>query len=255
MGSCTTFEVRGHVAYITLNRPEKRNAINRQMRRELQESFVRVKAERAIWAAILTGNGEVFSSGRDLSELEGATDDDGSVMTTDELCMLQRHVYKPIVAALNGPCLAQAAGFAENSDIVIFSEQASIGWPHVKRGITSVSGTSFLADAIPWNQAMAVLMRGRSIDAEQALQLSIANEVVAQTQLLPTAQRWVDEILENAPLAVQAIKEAARRGQDLHVTDRVYLSRSILNRTLLTEDAREGLRAFREKRKPVWKGE
>ena len=254
MGNFTTFEIKDHVAYITLNRPEKRNAINRAMRKELQEAYARVKTDREIWAVIMTGNGEAFSSGRDLSELERPGNDDGSVMTTDELCFVQRFIYKPIVVALNGPCLAQAAGMAENADIVIFSERASIGWPHVKRGITSVSGPSFLANAIPWNQAMAVLMRGGSISANQALQLGMANEVVPHDQLSSAAERWVREILENAPLAVQAIKEAARRGQELHVMDRVYLARSIMNRMLLTEDAREGLLAFKEKRKPVWKG-
>lgn len=254
MSEVTNFEINDHVAYITLNRPDKRNAINRAMRKELQEAYTRVKADREIWAVILTGRGDIFSSGRDLSELILPGDEDGSVMTTDELYLYQRYIYKPIVAALNGPCLAQAAGFAENADILIFSERATIGWPQVTRGFSSVSGPSFLPHAIPWNQAMAILMRGRAISANEALQLGMANEVVPHDQLLSTAQRWVREILGNAPLAVQAIKEAARRGQELHVMDRVYLARGILNRVLLSEDSREGLLAFKEKRRPVWKG-
>lgn len=254
MSKVTDFEINDHVAYITLNRPDKKNAINRPMRKELQEAYTRVKADREIWAVILTGKGEVFSSGRDLSEVGAAGDEDGTVMTTDELYLYQRFIYKPIVAALNGPCLAQAAGFVENADILIFSERATIGWPQVTRGFSSVSGPSFLPHVIPWNQAMAVLMRGRPLSADEALRLGMANEVVPHDQLLSVAQRWVREILQNAPLAVQAIKEAARRGQELHVTDRIPLARGILNRVLLSEDSREGLLSFKEKRRPVWKG-
>jgi enoyl-CoA hydratase/carnithine racemase len=158
------------------------------------------------------------------------------------------------VLALNGPCLAQGGGFALNADIVVFSERASIGWPQVRRGISSVSGPTFLPHAIPWNQAMACLMRGRFIEAPEALRLGLANEVVPHEQLMEAAERWVRELLGNAPLAVHAIKEAARRGQELPVVDRMYLARDIANRVLLSEDAKEGVAAFKEKRKPEWKG-
>jgi enoyl-CoA hydratase/carnithine racemase len=254
MEQTVLFEVRDHVAYITLNRPEKKNAINRAMRKEVQDAYVRVKNDPDIWAAVLTGAGAVFCSGKDLFERLDPADEDGSVMSNDELYMYQRFIYKPFVLALNGPCLAQGGGFALNADIVVFSERASIGWPQVKRGISSVSGPTFLPHAVPWNQAMACLMRGRFIEAEDALRLGLANEVVPHGELMAAAERWVREILENAPLAVHAIKEAARRGQELPVVDRTYLSRDIANRVLLSEDSKEGVRAFREKRAPVWKG-
>src|SRR5690606_24954264 len=128
--------------------PDKKNAINRAMRKEVQDAYVRVKNDPNIWAAVLTGNGEVFCAGKDLMEKIRPEDDDGTVMSNDELYMFQRDIYKPIILALNGPCLAQGGGFALNADIVIFSERASIGWPQVKRGISSVSGPSFLAHAI-----------------------------------------------------------------------------------------------------------
>jgi enoyl-CoA hydratase/carnithine racemase len=248
------FEVRDHVAYITLNRPDKKNAINRAMRKEVQEAYVRVKNDAGIWAAVLTGAGSVFCSGKDLFEKVNPEDEDGSVMSNDELYMYQRFIYKPFVLALNGPCLAQGGGFALNADILIFSERASIGWPQVMRGISSVSGPTFLPHAIPWNQAMGYLMRGRFIEAREALRLGIANQVVPHEGLLPAAERWVREILENAPLAVHAIKEAGRRGQELPVVDRTYLARDIANRVLLSEDSREGIVAFKDKRKPIWKG-
>lgn len=254
MEKTVLFEVRDHVAYITLNRPDKKNAIDRAMRKALQDAYVRVKSDPDIWAVVLTGTGSVFCSGKDLLEKIEPADEDGSVMSNDELYMFQRFIYKPFVLALNGPCLAQGGGFALNADIVIFSERASIGWPQVKRGISSVSGPSFLPHAIPWNQAMACLMRGKFIDAEAALRLGLANEVVPHEQLLSTAERWVREILENAPLAVQAIKEAGQRGRELPVVDRTYLARDIANRVLLSADAKEGVLAFREKRRPRWQG-
>lgn len=252
MNSTVLFEVRDHVAVITLNRPEKKNAINRAMRKEVQDAFIRVRYDADIWGAVITGNGETFCSGKDL--LEKLPDEDGEVMSNDELYLYLRFIYKPILSALNGAALAQGAGFALNSDIVIMAENASIGWPQVRRGISSVSGPSYIPHAIPWNQAMGFLMRGRFIEAADAYRFGIANEVVPRERLMETAHRWMAEIMENAPLAVQAIKEAARRGQELPVKDRMYLARDIANHVLLSEDAKEGILAFREKRKPVWKG-
>ncbi|TCT09600.1 enoyl-CoA hydratase/isomerase family protein [Paralcaligenes ureilyticus] len=254
MEKTVLFEVRERVAYITLNRPDKKNAINRAMRKEIQDAYLRVKTDPGIWAAVLTGNGEVFCSGKDLMEKNLPEDDDGSIMSNDELYLFQRFIYKPIVLALNGPCLAQGGGFALNADIVVFSERASIGWPQVKRGISSVSGPSFLPHAIPWNQAMACLMRGKFIEADEALRLGIANEVVPHGQLLQVAERWAREILENAPLAVCAIKEAARRGQEIPAMDRMYQARDVANRVLLSQDSKEGITAFKEKRKANWVG-
>lgn len=254
MNDTVLFEIRERVAYITLNRPEKKNAINRAMRKELQDAYVRVKNDPDIWAAVLSANGEVFCAGKDLLEKLRPEDEDGSVMSNDELYLFQRFIYKPIVLALNGPCLAQGGGFVLNADIVICSERASIGWPQVRRGISSVSGPSFLPHAVPWNQAMAYLMRGMPIPADAALKLGIANEVVPHEELLPAAERWVRQILENAPLAVCAVKEAARRGQEIPVMTRMYQARDIANRVLLSEDSKEGIAAFREKRKAEWAG-
>ena len=253
MGEAVLYEVRDHIAFITLNRPQAKNALNRSMRKELQDAYTDVKFNRDIRLAILTGAGDVFCSGKDLFEKVRPEDEDGSVMDNDELYLFQRHVYKPIILAINGPCLAQGGGFAFNADILIMSERGSIGWPQVKRGISSVSGPTLLPDAIPWNQAMGYLMRGKPIPAQECLRLGIANEVVPHEQLMATAERWAQEILENAPLAVYAIKEAARRGSEIPYEGRGHLARDVANRVLLSEDSKEGILAFREKRKPQWK--
>lgn len=254
MGETVQYEVRGHVAYITLDRPEKKNALSRAMRKEVQDAFTDVKFNREVWVAILTANGDTFCSGKDLFEKIPPEMEKGDVMSNDELYLFLRNTYKPYIVALNGPCLAQGGGFALNADIIIMSERASIGWPQVKRGISSVSGPCFLPHAISWNIAMGYLMRGKFISAEEAYRLGLANEVVPHEKLLETAERWAQEILVNAPLAVHAIKEAGRRGLEVPVDTRVYMARDVADRLLSGEDAREGVLAFREKRAPKWQG-
>lgn len=254
MGEAVDYAVRDHVAYVTLNRPDKKNAINRAMRKEIQDAFTDVKCNPEIWLAILTANGDTFCSGKDLFEKIPPEMEKGDVMSNDELYLFQRNTFKPFIIALNGACLAQGGGFALNADIVVMSERASIGWPQVKRGISSVSGPSFLPHAVPWNIAMAYLMRGKFINAEEAYRLGLANEVVPHDQLMPAAERWARELMESAPLAVHAIKEAGRRGLEVPVETRVYMARDVANRVLLSDDAKEGVLAFREKRAPKWKG-
>ncbi len=251
-GEAIRYEVSDHIARITLNRPDKKNAINRAMRKEIQEAYIDVKNNPDIWLAIIAAEGDVFCAGKDI--LETPSEDDSSIMSNDELYLFLRHIYKPIICAIGGPCLAQGGGFALNSDIVIMSERASIGWPQVMRGISSVSGPTLCAHALPWTQAMGYLMRGKFIPAAECYRLGLANEVVSQEELLPAADRWAAEILESAPLAVRAIKESARRGQDLPFEDRVYMARDVADRILLSEDSKEGILAFREKRKPIWRG-
>ena len=254
MGEAVQYEVRNHIAYITLDRPTKKNALNRAMRKEVQDAFTDVKFNADIWVAILTGNGDTFCSGKDLFEKIPPEMEKGDVMSNDELYLFLRNTFKPFIVALNGPCLAQGGGFALNADIVIMSERASIGWPQVKRGISSVSGPCFLPHAIPWNIAMGCLMRGKFIDAQEAYRLGLANEVVPHEKLMESAERWAGEIMENAPLAVHAIKEAGRRGLEVPADTRVYMARDVANRLLNSEDAREGVLSFKEKRKPQWKG-
>lgn len=252
-GEAVRYFIRDHVAHLVLARPEKRNAINRAMRREVQAAYFDVKNNPDVWLLILSAEGEVFCAGKDLHEKVTPEEEDGSVLSNDELYHYQRSIYKPIICALDGPCLAQGAGFALNSDIVVMSERASIGWPQVLRGISSVSGPTFCVHALPWVQAMGFLMRGRPIPAQDCLRLGLASEIVASVDLMAAAERWAGEILASAPLAVRAVKEAARRGQDMTFVDRMYMARDVANRILSSEDAKEGVRAFKEKRRPVWK--
>lgn len=246
------FEVKDHIATITLNRPDKMNALNRAMRKELQEAFRQIKYDTDIWIAIITGEGKAFCSGKDL--LEKLPDEDGLVMSNDELYMFQRHIYKPIIAAINGACLAQGAGLALGSDIRIIADHATFGWPQVKRGISSVSGPTMFATEVPLAVALKYLMRGVPMTAKEAHELHVVHEVVPLVDLMTAAHRWAGEILQAAPVAVQGIKEAAVRAQGLPLHERISMARGVANRVLLSDDSKEGVLAFKEKRAPRWTG-
>lgn len=249
----TRFSLDGPIARLTLARPEKKNALNRTMRQEVQAAFYDVETRQDIWICVIDAEGDVFCSGKDLLEKVDPADEDGSVLSNDELFLYQRRIYKPFILAADGACLAQGAGFALSSDIVIMTERASIGWPQVRRGISTVSGPSQGLHAIPWQAGMGFLLRGKPISAQDAFRFGICNEIASCEDLLPCALRWAAEILESAPLAVQAVKEAGRRGQWLDIDPRMRLARDIANRVLLTDDAKEGIAAFKEKRRPIWK--
>lgn len=255
------FEVKDHIATITLNRPDKMNALNHSMRKELQDAFREVKYNSDIWIAILTGEGRGFCSGKDLLEktskgFVGAEppEEDGLVMSNDELYMFQRHIYKPFIAAINGACLAQGAGLALASDIRIMADHAIFGWPQVKRGISSVSGPTLFATEVPLAVALKYLLRGVPMTAKEALELHVVHELVPLDKLMETAHRWAAEILEGAPLAVQGIKESSVRSQGLPLQERISMARGVSNRVLLSQDSKEGILAFKEKRAPRWTG-
>lgn len=250
--STVLYEVKDKVAYITMNRPEKLNAINKEMRSELFQAFADVKDNPDVWVAIITGAGRAFTVGHDLLEMGGEEEARGA--STDDLYLLQFTTFKPIIAAINGYCLAQGGGLALCSDIRIASEEAQFGWPQVKRGIASVSGPCLLAHRVPLAYALEFLMTGELISASEAYRLNLVNRVVPREELMPSAEALAHKIRDNAPLAVRAIKEVTIRGLEMGLDNRVRLARLMLRRINQTEDAREGLAAFAQKRQPAWQG-
>ena len=246
------YEVKEGIAYITLNRPEKLNAINPEMRELLWDAFQDVRNNDEVRCAIVTGSGRAFSTGHDLVAMASARANEGP--TTGDLYVEQSKIWKPIISAINGICLAQGCGIALGSDIRIASSEAQFGWPQAKRGISSVSGPALLSQVVPRNIAFEFLFTGDFVDAQKALELMLVNYVVAPEDVMPRAEEMARKITANAPLSLAAIKEASVKGSEMGLEERVAFAQRKRDEVLATEDAQEGVRAFAEKRAPVWRG-
>tara|TARA_B100000315_G_scaffold189156_1_gene178998 strand:+ start:853 stop:1617 length:765 start_codon:yes stop_codon:yes gene_type:complete len=246
------YEIKEGIAYITMNRPEKLNAINPEMRQLLWDAFQDVKNNPEVRCAIVTGRGRAFSTGHDLVAMAAARSNEGP--STGDLYVVQCNIWKPIISAINGICLAQGCGIALGSDIRIASSEAQFGWPQAKRGISSVSGPALLSQVVPRNIAFEILFTGEFIDAQRALELMLVNHVVAPEEVMPRAEEMARKITANAPLSIAAIKDAAVNGAAMDLERRVAYAQSRRDFVLHTEDAQEGVKAFAEKRAPVWKG-
>ena len=249
------YEVKGRIAYITMNRPEKLNAMTHEMLKGLWDAFTNLRDDPDIWLGIVTGEGRAFSVGHDLVEMSAGGKMADVPGSTDELYyFMATEIWKPIIAAVNGLCLAQGAGVALGADIRVAADSAQFGWPQVKRGISSISGPSILSRRVPIGTALELLLTGDFIDAAKALELGLVNYVLPADEVMNKAEELAAKILANAPLAVRAMKEAAMRGLDLPLRDRLEVATSVYDRLQDTEDAREGLSAFQEKRPAVFRG-
>lgn len=253
--STVEFEVRDKVGYITMNRPEKLNAIDVEMRNELWQALHEINDNPDIWMAVITGNGRAFSVGHDLAAMSGRSDAlYDTEISTEDLYVYQSQIFKPLIAAINGFCLAQGGGLALASDIRIASDKAQFGWPQAKRGIGSVSGPCMLAQKIPINLAFEYLFTGDMISAERAYEMGMVNHVVPHEDLMDEVEKFLHKLKQNAPIPMRTMKEVAVRGQSMRLEDRVRLAGIVNRRLQSTEDALEGIKAFQEKRTPVFHG-
>ena len=250
------FSVENKVAYITLNRPEKLNALNHQMVADIFSAFHEVRENPDIWVAVLSGQGRAFSTGHDLNMGFGARQQEGRPSgNTDDLYVFLGETWKPIIAACNGYCLAQGAGLALMSDIRIASESTQFGWPQVKRGIPSISGPTILSQYVPLGFAFKTLFSGELFSAQEAYRVGLVQEVVPDDQLMERARDLANTIAENAPLAVSTIKKAAITGMAIpSLAERTKNSAKYAAEIRDSEDSKEGLLAFAEKRAPKFVG-
>ena len=250
----------GKIATVTLDRPERMNAISPEMGRGLDEFWREFNADENLHIAIITGAGRAFCAGRDLVR-DSAHDDERararrSAAAADGLGSWgPTSTNKPVIAAINGWCLAGGFALALSCDIRIMAEGARIGSMAPKRGLLPGGGqVQRLARYVPFGVALEILLRANHIEAHEAHRIGLANAVTTPEDLLPTAQAWAEEIAANAPLAIRAAKQAAYEGmlnqsgfaQGMAIESRLY------SQIMETRDAREGATAFAEKRPPTF---
>jgi E-phenylitaconyl-CoA hydratase len=251
-------ELTGGVAVITINRPERMNAMDADAYAALSEAWVRVRDDTSIRVAVVTGAGErAFSTGADIKSFLTDPADLSGFWNTQRDQLLNRglEVFKPIIAAVNGYCLGGGMTLLLATDIRIAAEHASFGLSEVKRGvIPGNGGTQRVMSQLPYPIAMELLLTGDRFDAATAERWGLVNRVVAADELMATAMDYAERIAANAPLAVQAAKELALRSRDMDLTSGLRLEQTMNRLLMFSADAQEGPAAFAEKRPPQFEG-
>jgi E-phenylitaconyl-CoA hydratase len=253
------FEVLdGGIAVITINRPEKRNALDAEHYLALSEAWTRVRDDAEIRVAVITGAGDkVFSAGADLKSWIGRKVDMSEIWQTQRGMLLNRglEIWKPVIAAINGHCIAGGMTLMLATDIRVTAEHATFALSEVKRGIIAANGgTQRLPDQLPHAIAMEMLLIGDAIDAATAARWGLVNKVVPAGEVREAALEYARRIAANAPLAVQAAKELALRGTQQGLAAGLRFEQFVNYILQRTEDAAEGRSAFAEKRPPRFRG-
>lgn len=261
------YEKKDHIVLITMDRYEKRNAIDQEHSDAMIESWRKFRDDADAWVAIVTGVKNAFCAGGDLTQMgnlaeelrtQGHSETQQSYKAEDggNFSLKGFEIYKPIIAAVNGYCMAGGMEMLGGTDIRIASTEAIFSVTEPRRGLIAGGGTTArLPRQLNWPAAMEILLTAGNLSPQRALQLGLVNEVVAPDQLLATAYRWAEEICKNSPLAVQGTKKSALRGFSAGSLEEAYkIEDDCTLEVFSTEDATEGARAFIEKRQPVWQG-
>ena len=275
------YEKTGHVVTITIDRPEARNSLDLEHFGQIADAWVRFRDDDDAFVAILTGVGDVYCVGADLKKFitivteqadqlsagkskaqvegskysmahslvavlrDGATLPDGSEFT----------LYKPVIAAINGICAAGGLEMMWNTDLRVVSEDAWFQLAEPRRGLFPGGGsTVHSARQLSWCNAMEVLLLADRITPQRALEMGLVNAIVPRDQVMAKAREWADTICLNGPLAVRACKQSAKQSTFLDLKAALVNEMSFSSSVFMSEDAKEGIAAFKEKRKPAWKG-
>ena len=257
------YDVEDRIATITLNRPAQLNALSPTMISELRHAYDAAEADENVWILLITGNGRAFCTGADVGEIP----DDGRVIYDEPYLTTHaqweapqegtppfRTMTKPILAAVNGLCCGAGMDWVTTGDIVIASDQATFFDPHVSIGLVAGREAVRLARALPTNIALRMALMGKHerMSAQRAHELGLISEVVEHDRLLERARELASIVNRNAPLAVRGTRLAIRRGLDLPMHDAEVMAETFRERVVRTDDAKEGPRAFMEKRDPKW---
>ena len=258
MSSSICVERRDEIAIVSLNRPEKLNAISRTMLRQLTEIFKDVAGDKSLRAVVLTGAGEkAFSAGTDLAELIDVPAEEARAVADggQNLCNEVENCPVPVIAAINGIAAGAGCELALASHLRIASPSASFSLPEIKLGIIpGYGGTQRLAREIGHGRALEIMLTARTVHSEEALRIGLINRIAPATALLVEAMRLAHDIAAQAPLAIRACLEAVTKGTELPLPQGLALEAELFASLFATQDMREGTRAFLEKRKPVFKG-
>jgi enoyl-CoA hydratase len=252
-----TLNVADRIATVTVNRPDKLNALNNQVIAELGEMIDSLRADRDVGGIILTGAGRAFVAGADISELEQVAGNSAEALAKRGQSVFRRFETspKPTIAAVNGFALGGGCELAMACHVRVASENAKFGQPEVKLGlIPGYGGTQRLPRLVGKGRALQLLLTGEMIDAQEAFRIGLVNRVVAANELLAAANTIMRAMLANAPLALAACVTAVNDGADAALDTALALEASAFGRLGATDDKREGTRAFLEKRSATFTG-
>ncbi len=254
--SLVTYELDNHIATITLNRPEAKNAINGALRTELNAAWNTFRDDEEAWVGILTANGRVFCAGADLEDGEGAVGTFGGTFwekPTINSFESGMELFKPTIAAVQGPCIGYGLTGVLFCDFVIASTQATFSFPEVSIGVPTIVGAIRLPRRIRWADAMELLLTGKPMTAERAKEVGLVWKLTEPEELAAAARAWAETLTGAAPLAQRATKEVAWRTADMGWIEAVRFGEVMRKGVGATADVKEGLQAWAQKRKPVWK--
>ncbi|MBI2429300.1 MAG: enoyl-CoA hydratase/isomerase family protein [Ignavibacteriales bacterium] len=242
-------------ALIQINRPQALNALNSQVLKELYQSLFDIDHDGTMHCSVITGNEKAFAAGADIKEMADKSEKqmahDNQFAPFDHL----RKIKKPIIAAVNGFALGGGCELVMACDIIIASETAKFGQPEINLGvIPGMGGTQRLTRAVGKYKAMELILTGDMFSSEEALKWGLVNKIVPSEFLLEESKSLAKKIASKAPVAVQAAKEMINKSANLDLDEALDGERQKFNSLFATEDQKEGMKAFIEKRKPVWKG-
>jgi enoyl-CoA hydratase len=249
-------ELKNKVGLVRLNRPQALNALNYTLVRELMDALSELDDNPEVGAMVITGSEKAFAAGADIKEMAGATP--VQMFLNDNIGQFDRirKVRKPVIAAISGWCLGGGCELALSCDMLVASETARFGQPEINLGvIPGAGGTQRLTRAVGKAVAMEMILNNRTLSAEEAVHLGLVNRVVPVERFLQEALDLANEIACRAPLAVRLAKEAVNNAYETSLTDGLLDERRAFYLLFSTQDQKEGMAAFVEKRSPVWKGE
>jgi E-phenylitaconyl-CoA hydratase len=246
-------EKEGRILTVRLDLTESLNRVDAQSFQGLSSALIDFRDDPEAWVAIITGTGEVFTTGADHDTVLRPWAD--KAFELPPIIMRGLDIWKPLIAAVNGAARGTGLEIALACDIRILSENAFLQLPEVGRGlIPGLGGTQRLPRVIPSARAAEMILLGTPVSADEAYRIGLVNKVVPLAQLLPTAKEWAAKICENGPLGVRRAKEAMIRGREMALEDGLRLELTFFEEVLQSEDYQEGLRALHEERKPKYRG-